>query len=90
MLFCEPFFALCAFPAFYAVYLWFNDRARAKKWALILGSVAFYAWGEPLFVPVVLASSRTASADDAPLARRARAAAARMRAVRIGAHHSPR
>jgi alginate O-acetyltransferase complex protein AlgI len=57
MLFYEPFFALFAFPAFYAVYLWFNDRAAAKKWALILGSVAFYTWGEPLFVPVVLASS---------------------------------
>ena len=40
--------------------------------------------------PVVLASSRTASADGAPVARSARAAAARMRAVRIGAHHSPR
>lgn len=57
MLFYEPFFALFAFPAFYAVYLWFNDRASAKKWALILGSIAFYTWGEPLFVPVVLASS---------------------------------
>ena len=40
--------------------------------------------------PVVLASSRTASADGAPVARSARAAAARMRAVRIGAHQSPR
>ncbi|MCW5676171.1 MAG: MBOAT family protein [Xanthobacteraceae bacterium] len=57
MLFYEPFFALLAFPAFYAIYLWFNDRASAKKWVLILGSIAFYTWGEPLFVPVVLVSA---------------------------------
>ena len=57
MLFHEPFFALFLFPAFYAAYLLVEQRVRAKKWALILASVAFYTWGEPLFVPVVLASA---------------------------------
>src|ERR1700694_2527628 len=57
MLFHEPFFALFLFPAFYAAYLMIEERVRAKKWALIIASIAFYTWGEPLFVPVVLASA---------------------------------
>ena len=57
MLFHEPLFALVLFPAFYALYLTLNHRQAAKKWALILASVAFYTWGEPLFVPVVLVSA---------------------------------
>jgi alginate O-acetyltransferase complex protein AlgI len=57
MLFHEPFFGLFLFPAFYAFYLLVEQRVRAKKWALILASLAFYTWGEPLFVPVVLASA---------------------------------
>jgi alginate O-acetyltransferase complex protein AlgI len=57
MLFYEPFFALFVAPAFYALYLFINDRAAAKKWTLIVASVAFYTWGEPLFVPVVIVST---------------------------------
>jgi alginate O-acetyltransferase complex protein AlgI len=57
MLFQEPLFALFLFPTFYALYLAVNHRAVAKKWTLIIGSVAFYTWGEPLFVPVVLVSA---------------------------------
>jgi alginate O-acetyltransferase complex protein AlgI len=57
MLFSDPFFALFIAPAFYALYLAVNDRAAAKKWALIAASVAFYTWGEPLFVPVVIVST---------------------------------
>jgi alginate O-acetyltransferase complex protein AlgI len=57
MLFYEPFFALFVAPAFYGVYLIINDRALAKKWALIVASVAFYTWGEPLFVPIVIVST---------------------------------
>jgi alginate O-acetyltransferase complex protein AlgI len=57
MLFYEPFFALFVAPAFYALYLVVNDRPAAKKWALIAASVAFYTWGEPLFVPVVIVST---------------------------------
>jgi alginate O-acetyltransferase complex protein AlgI len=57
MLFHEPLFALVLFPAFYALYLAVNHRRDAKKWTLILASLAFYTWGEPLFVPVVLVSA---------------------------------
>jgi alginate O-acetyltransferase complex protein AlgI len=57
MLFYEPFFIVFAFPAFYALYLAANRRVPAKKWTLIVGSLAFYSWGEPLFVPVVLVSA---------------------------------
>ncbi len=57
MLFQEPLFALVVFPAFYALYLALRGHAAAKKWTLIVGSVAFYTWGEPLFVPVVLVSA---------------------------------
>jgi alginate O-acetyltransferase complex protein AlgI len=57
MLFHEPFFALLAFPAFYALCLIFDAHTALKKWILILGSIAFYTWGEALFVPVVLASA---------------------------------
>jgi alginate O-acetyltransferase complex protein AlgI len=57
MLFYEPFFLLFFFPAIYALYLAFHDHQSAKQWTLLLGSVAFYTWGEPLFIPVLLASS---------------------------------
>jgi alginate O-acetyltransferase complex protein AlgI len=57
MLFYEPFFALFVAPAFYALYIVVNERAAAKKWALIAASLAFYTWGEPLFVPVVIVST---------------------------------
>ncbi len=57
MLFHEPFFALFIAPVFLALYLAVNDRANAKKILLIVASVAFYTWGEPLFVPVVLVST---------------------------------
>ena len=57
MLFYEPFFALILFPTFYALYLLISAHTAAKKWTLLIGSVAFYTWGEPLFVPIVLASS---------------------------------
>jgi alginate O-acetyltransferase complex protein AlgI len=57
MLFSDPFFALFIAPAFYALYLAVIDRASAKKWVLIAASVAFYTWGEPLFVPVVILST---------------------------------
>jgi alginate O-acetyltransferase complex protein AlgI len=57
MLFYEPFFLLFFFPTIYAFYLAFHDRKSAKQWTLLLGSVAFYTWGEPLFIPVLLASS---------------------------------
>jgi len=57
MLFYEPFYALFVAPAFYALYLAIDDRDASKKCALIIASVAFYTWGEPLFVPVVVVST---------------------------------
>jgi len=57
MLFYEPIFLLFFFPAVYALYLSFHDRKAAKKWTLLLASAAFYTWGEPLFIPVLFASS---------------------------------
>lgn len=57
MLFHEPFFALFIGPIFLAIYLALNNAADAKKILLIVASIAFYAWGEPLFVPVVLVST---------------------------------
>jgi alginate O-acetyltransferase complex protein AlgI len=57
MLFYEPFFLGVFFPTLYAAYLALNERVAAKKWMLLLASVAFYSWGEPLFVPVLIAST---------------------------------
>jgi alginate O-acetyltransferase complex protein AlgI len=57
MLFYEPGFLFFFFPALFCIVIAINDRAAAKKWTLLFASVAFYVWGEPLFVPVVLASA---------------------------------
>ena len=57
VLFYAPFFCMFLLPAFYALALALNDWPLAKKRSLLLGSVAFYAWGEPLFVIVVLVSA---------------------------------
>jgi len=55
MLFYEPAF-VTFFGAFYALYL-VMDRALTRKWILLLGSIFFYVWGEPVFVLVLLAST---------------------------------
>ena len=57
MLFYEPLFLFVFFPSFYLVYL-LGERREGLRHGVILGaSVLFYAWSEPLFVPVVLASA---------------------------------
>jgi len=57
MLFYEPLFLFVFFPTFYLAYL-AGERRAALRLGLILGaSILFYAWSEPLFVPVVLASA---------------------------------
>ncbi|HET7879413.1 MAG TPA: MBOAT family protein [Acetobacteraceae bacterium] len=57
MLFYEPLFLFVFFPTFYLAYL-AGERRAALRLGLILGaSVLFYAWSEPLFVPVVLVSA---------------------------------
>ena len=57
MLFYEAVFSTIFFPTLYATYLTLSGHIVARKWALLVASAAFYTWGEPLFVPVLLASS---------------------------------
>ncbi len=55
MLFYEPVF-LNFFCAFYAIYL-LATGSLSRRWILLFASVFFYAWGEPAFVVVLIASS---------------------------------
>lgn len=54
MLFYEPIF-LIFFPVLYVLYLMVQGRT-ARNWTLLAASLFFYAWGEPLFVLVLLVS----------------------------------
>ena len=53
MLFPTPFFLFVFLPVFFALY-WLLPARRS---VLLLGSVVFYAWSEPIFIGVVFASS---------------------------------
>jgi alginate O-acetyltransferase complex protein AlgI len=53
MLFSTPFFCFAFLPAFFLLYF----LVPAKRVVLLAGSLLFYAWGEPVFLFVVLASS---------------------------------
>lgn len=55
MLFYEPMF-VTLFPAFYALYL-LASGSFTKKSALLIASVLFYLWGEPVFVLLLLLST---------------------------------
>jgi len=55
MLFFEPFFVIF-FGAFYGLYL-LAGRTFARRSALLLASILFYAWGEPTFVLILSASA---------------------------------
>src|SRR3954471_6276167 len=55
MLFYEPLF-LTIFPAVFAFYLLVSG-ASVRKWTLLVVSTLFYAWGEPVFVLVLFAST---------------------------------
>jgi alginate O-acetyltransferase complex protein AlgI len=55
MLFYEPLF-VTFFPVFYALYL-LATGSGTKKSALLIASVLFYLWGEPVFVLVLLLST---------------------------------
>jgi alginate O-acetyltransferase complex protein AlgI len=57
MLFYEPLFLFVFFPTFYALYLAAERRMRARLAVILTGSLLFYFWIEPLFVPVVLVSA---------------------------------
>ncbi len=53
MLFTTPFFLFVFLPVFLAAY-W---RLPVRRATLFIGSLVFYAWGEPVFVGVVLVSA---------------------------------
>ena len=53
MLFSTPFFVFVFLPVFFVLY-WFLPF---RPWVLLLGSLVFYAWSEPVFVGVVIASA---------------------------------
>ncbi len=56
MLFYEPLFLLVFLPVVFAAFLLLHRRQGGRLWVLLPGSVFFYLWSEPLFVPVELAS----------------------------------
>jgi alginate O-acetyltransferase complex protein AlgI len=57
MLFYEPLFLFLFFPILLILYFLIGRTRPARKWILLLGSFVFYAWSEPVFVWIVLASS---------------------------------
>ncbi|QGM44861.1 MBOAT family O-acyltransferase [Methylocystis heyeri] len=56
MLFYEPLFLFLFAPAVYLVFLAAAGRRASRMLVLLLASVVFYAWSEPVFVLVVMAS----------------------------------
>ena len=54
MLFYEPLFLFLFFPVTFTAYLALRGRATARVLVLLIASLFFYLWSEPLFVPVVL------------------------------------
>ena len=56
MLFYEPLFLFVFFPVVLAAFLAVRRRAGARAGVLLVASLFFYLWSEPLFVPVVLAT----------------------------------
>ncbi len=55
MLFFEPLFLFLFFPLFYLMYLVSERRLRLRFAVVLGGSVLFYAWIQPTFVPIVFA-----------------------------------
>jgi alginate O-acetyltransferase complex protein AlgI len=56
MLFYEPLFLFLFAPAVYLIYLLFGAERGARALILLIASIVFYAWSEPVFVFVVFAS----------------------------------
>jgi alginate O-acetyltransferase complex protein AlgI len=57
MLFYEALFLFLFLPLLLIVYFLVGRTRPTRKWILLLGSFIFYAWSEPIFVWIVLASS---------------------------------
>ena len=56
MLFYEPLFLFIFFPIVLVAFVLARHWAGARSAVLLVASLAFYLWSEPLFVPVVLAT----------------------------------
>jgi alginate O-acetyltransferase complex protein AlgI len=79
MLFYEPLFLFLFAPAAYLLYLAFGAGRDARALILLVASIVFYGWSEPVFVLVVFASialdlyvARRIDAEPAPDNARAR------------------
>lgn len=59
MLFYEPLFLFVFFPLVLGAFLLARRWAGPRAWVLLVASVFFYLWSQPLFVPVVLATCVT-------------------------------
>jgi alginate O-acetyltransferase complex protein AlgI len=59
MLFYEPLFLFVFFPIVFAVFLAVRRWAGPRAWTLLVASVFFYLWSQPLFVPVLLVTCVT-------------------------------
>lgn len=59
MLFYEPLFLFVFFPIVFTAFLAVRRRAGPRAWVLLVASVFFYLWSQPLFVPVVLGTCVT-------------------------------
>ena len=57
MLFYEPLFLFIFFPTFYLLYLLGERRYWVRGAVILLGSIAFYEWSDPVFPLLVLVSS---------------------------------
>lgn len=55
MLFSSPFFIFVFFPLF--MFSFFLTKASYRNYLLLIASVGFYLWGEPIFCLVTLASA---------------------------------
>src|ERR1700736_2959968 len=55
MLFYDPLF-LTIFPVVYVFYWSIHGGQNQRKWTLLVASLLFYIWGEPLFVVLLLLS----------------------------------
>jgi alginate O-acetyltransferase complex protein AlgI len=59
LLFYEPLFLFLFFPIVFGAYLAVQRRATWRVMVLLVASVFFYFWSQPLFVPVVLVTCVT-------------------------------
>jgi alginate O-acetyltransferase complex protein AlgI len=57
MIFSSPLFILVFLPVFVTVYFASPERGQYRNGVALLGSVVFFAWGEPFYVFFLLAST---------------------------------